>query len=281
MWIRHWICCASVFLCVFPVFGQVISNEFIDRTYPDFLPSAIKDAGIKTITIREMHKPSSRQIFDQGKRFTYFFDHEGRMIGYRKTYPSYGGRIDTNSFSRIFVGDHVAQEIEKLGTYQRKKTFKPIDSLGVQQTVSVKRGTTDWQVITEEEVRIKPIEKGRVIFLSGVDLEPYQRTIEKADDDGNILSGEIWNGSRLQSIELWEYENGKRVTHRFKDLVDDRIISHRLPGASEADRGEYCRDNDCLTWSILNHNIGLPKGWIFMNESTQDIDIWEFDYWYW
>lgn len=228
-----------------------------------------------------MRKPSSRPIYDDNIRFTYFFDRDGNLIGFRKTYPALGGRIDTTSYSRIVVGGELLQESEQIGRYQRRITYQRIDSATVKRTIKVKRGSMDWEDFSKEKIVKKSIANGYVEMIGGLRDEPYQRVVYEHDKSGRLTQIETWNGSRMQSVETWTYKDSSLKKYEFKDLLDNQKSSYSFPMNWEEDIGLYCDEDQCKDWSIVTHENGWPKGWIFMNPTTQDMNIWEFDYKYW
>lgn len=248
--------------------------------YPSFEEEAIKQAGIRTIIIREMQKPSSQPVFDYSIRFKYFFDQNGHLIGYRKTYPGYGGRIDTNEVKRIFVGDYLAQESEKLGAYQRREVYTALDSITTKRTISTRRGEGEWEKISQEKITRQSISGGDVQLIGGLKSEPYQRVVSYRNEANQITSREVWNGSRMQSVEMWEYQNGDPRFYRYKDVAQNEVFEYEFPSTENLE-GSFCTRGLCKRWSIVNHENGWPKGWILMNPETQDVEIWEFDYRYW
>lgn len=278
---KLWISCASIFLCHSTWAQGTLKEEFLDHKYPLFTEGAIKGNNVKSVTIREMHKPSGRPVYDQNRRFNYFFDRSGRMIGYRKTFPGYGGRVDTVGFSRIYVGDFIAQEVEKLGKYERKIMYQDQGDGLVKQIISVKRGSMDWQEINVEQIEIRAITGGEVKLTGGIKATPYQRIVVMKNELGQNKSREVWNGSRIQTIEFWEYDRTELSLYRFKDLLDHNDVSFTFPSAKDEDNGVYCENGTCKEWSIVWHANGLPKGWIFYDKQSQHMDIWEFDYKYW
>jgi len=262
-------------------FSQEIQTEFLQNKYPTFSSEDIKEAGIRKLVIREMRKPSSRPIYDDNIRFNYFFDKEGILIGYRKTYPSLGVRVDTTSMSRIIENDELIQESEKIGRYQRRVVYQRIDSITVKQTISVKRGAGDWEEFAQEKIVTRKIKNGKAEMVGGMLSEPYQRIVYQNDDQKRLTSIETWNGSRVQSIETWTYVDERLLNYQFRDLLDKKKSEYSFPMDWEKDSGVYCTSNECKDWSIVTRDDGWPKGWIFMDPKTQDMNIWEFDYKYW
>jgi hypothetical protein len=279
---RFWVKFTSLLAFLpFVGFGQEIQSNFLQNRYPTFEAADVAKAGIKTIRISEMRKPSSRPIYDDNVRFTYYFDRSGTMIGYRKTYPSLGGIVDTTSMSRILIKGEPVQESEKIGRYQRRVVYERIDSVTVKQTISIKRGASEWEPLSKEKIQTKKITNGKVEMIGGLNDQPYQRIVYQYDNDKNLTSIETWNGSRIQSIEKWDYKNGRMTNYEFKDLLNSKKSSYRFPLDWENDKGMYCQNSDCKDWSIVSQKDGWPKGWIFMDHKTQDMNIWEFDYKYW
>lgn len=279
---KFWIKFVSLLL-LFPVQGiaQEIQSNFIENRYPTFEPSDIAKAGIKTIRISEMRKPSSMPIYDDNVRFNYYFDRSGELIGFRKTYPSLGGKVDTTSMSRFIINGELVQESEKIGRYQRRVVYERLDSNTIKQTISVKRGASDWELLNKEKIQTKKIKTGKVEMIGGLNDQPYQRIVYQYNNAGNLTSIETWNGSRIQSIESWEYEKGEMTKYEFKDLLNSKNSSYRFPLDWEKDKGMYCQNSECKDWSIVTQKDGWPKGWIFMDPKSQDMNIWEFDYKFW
>ena len=261
--------------------SQEIQSEFLQHKYPTFSEEDIKESRIKKLTIREMRKPSSRPIYDDNIRFTYFFDKEGLLIGYRKTYPSLGGRVDTTSMSRIIINGELVQESEKIGRYQRRIVYQRLDSMTVKQTISVKRGAGEWEDFVQEKIVSKKIKNGKAEMIGGLKSEPYQRIVYQNDDRGRLTSIETWNGSRIQSIENWVYSGDHLTNYQFRDLLDKKKSEYNFPIDWDKDNGIFCNSTECKDWSIVTRDDGWPKGWIFMDPKTQDMNIWEFDYKYW
>jgi len=271
----------SLLLSSFSFAQGTLKAEFLDHKYPLFTEGAIQQNNIKSVTIREMYKPSGRPVYDQNIRFNYYFDRAGRLIGYQKTFPGYGGRVDTVALSRTYSGDFIVQETEKLGKYQRRTVYQDRGNDLIEQIISVKRGAMDWQEINREQIETRAIKDGEVILTGGLNSEPYHRVVTMKNDFGQKISREVWNGSRIQSIEFWEYDQTELSLYRFKDLLDHRNVSFTRPTAVDEDNGSFCENSMCKTWSIVWHSNGLPKGWIFFDAKTQNVDIWEFDYKTW
>ena len=278
----RWISLNSLYFFL-PIVGftQEIQSEFLQNKYPTFSSEDIKEVGIKKLTIREMRKPSSRPIYDDNIRFSYFFDQEGVLMGYRKTYPSLGGRVDTTSVSKIYMKGVLLAESEKIGRYQRRVTYEYIDSVTTNQTISIKRGEGDWEEFAQEKIVTQKIKNGKVEMIGGLRSEPYQRIVHQYDKKERLTSIETWNGRRVKSIETWTYLDENLTNYQFKDLQDKNKSEYNFPMDWEKDNGVYCNSVECKDWSILTHDNGWPKGWIFMDPKTQDINIWEFDYKYW
>lgn len=258
-----------------------MESSFIQGRYPTFSSSLIKAQNIKHIRVTEKYKPSSGPVYDQNIRFHYYYDGLGRLLAYQKTYPGDRGIIDTLTWSQAFDGLNKVKEVEKLRRYQRMVAITPIDAQRQQRTISVKRGSLDWELLTTEQVKLQPIQNGEVLLISGVDAEPYQREVFMRNDQGQLISREVWIGSRLQIEERWTYAGGRLVAHEWRDLLDEQHVLRNLPLDMSLDTGTYCEGERCWRWSIVLNAEGLPKGWIFFDPETEDMEIWEFHYEYW
>jgi hypothetical protein len=277
---KHLASFASVFFLVLAAKSQILSNEFLLHRYPTFEAAEVAKEGIKSITIREMQKPSSRPIYDYSIRFTYFFDRQGRLIGYRKTYPGYGGRIDTNEVKRIYFQNQLAQETERMGSYQRKTVYAPLASNTQKRTISTRIGKAPWEKISLEKIEHQEIKGGFVKLIGGIRSEPYQRIVCMQNEQDNLVVRETWNGSRIQNLEMWEYSSSIPTYYRFKDVSQNAVFEYRFPSNDSAE-GSFCVKGKCKKWSIVRHENGWPKGWILMDPVSQDAEIWEFVYRRW
>ena len=277
---KHLASFASLIALAFVSEAQILSNEFLLHRYPSFDAAEVEKAGIKSITIREMQKPSSQQILDYSIRFTYYFDGKGRLIGYRKTYPGFAGRIDTNEVKRIYFQNKLAQETERMGRYERKTVYAPLDSSSQKRTISTRIGNAAWEKLSLEKIAKQEIKDGFVELIGGMRSEPYQRVVSMLDKKDNLVVRETWNGSRIQNLEMWEYRANEPSYYRFKDVSQNEELEYRFP-ASGDDEGSFCVKGKCKKWSIVSHSNGWPKGWILMDPISQDAEIWEFVYRYW
>ncbi|MEZ4720608.1 MAG: hypothetical protein R2813_01880 [Flavobacteriales bacterium] len=251
-----------------------MEKDLIQERYPVFKASEIQKARIKTITIRELNKPSGWQIFDQSRRFHYEYNRKGELIHYRKTYPGHGGRIDTLQFYFEYANGALVQEIERTGRYQRKIRYDRLDAHKTAKLIETRRGNDDWEEVANEVITEKSIDGGWVRYLSGPSSEPYQHEfyLEKESKQ----SREVWTGSRLQTIQEWKGLTNNEVSYRCEYNFKKDSVEMRLLG----DEGEWCINGQCRDWSMVLHENGFPKGWIFMDTKTQDAEIWEFVYQY-
>lgn len=257
---------------------KLLPGQFIEQRFPTFHPDSIKAYGIQSITIRMMDKPSNEPMYDRGRRFSYFFDKKGRLIRQQKLFPGWAGRVDTASLTWMYKNGALVAQLEHLGSYRRMVHYEKIDAGLIKQTISVKRGSLDWQTLAEEQIETIVIDSGEIIRLGGLDAKPYQSTTIKKNANGTMTSREVWTGGKLQTKETWQFTRETLDAYVFEDGSKEESWVVHFNGNSES--GTWCHNLECRDWSIVFNPNGWPKGWILMNPETQDMEIWEFEYSY-
>ena len=270
---------ASVFLTLNTLArGQTLQPKLLLNRYPTFKASDIKDAGIKRIRIKEMTKPSSRPVYDQNIRFNYYFDQKGRLAGYKKTYPGFAGKIDTILIQYAYQHGAKTQEIETLGLYKRSVEYKPQNDSITYREIKTKRGKQTWELFEKEKVETIRFKNGKAEMIGGLYDVPYQKIITEWNSDSTSISKETWNGSRIHSKYKVELRNDSLIQYSYTNVLNESTIKIDFPSNYETSKGRWCDNEQCLSFSIVIDKDGWPKGLIFMNEETEDILIWEIDY---
>jgi len=100
----------------------------------------------------------------------------------------------------------------------------------------------------------------------------------KWNSDSTSISKETWNGSRIQSKYKVELRNDSLIQYSYTNVLNESTIKIDFPSNYETSKGRWCDNEQCLSFSIVIDMDGWPKGLIFMNEETEDILIWEIDY---
>ncbi|GAB5540081.1 MAG: hypothetical protein Salg2KO_21840 [Salibacteraceae bacterium] len=254
--------------------------KLIENRYPSFSNEDIALSGIKRIRIKEMDKPSSRPIYDQNIRFTYTFNDLGQLTEYEKTFPSLGGRVDTIKMGFNYRDNAVISEVLTQGKYQRKSEYSKLDSSSTKRIISTKRSGSPWEVFEIEKITRIAFDQGEARTIGGLNDQPYQRIIKEWNLDSTEMTTETWNGSRIQSRLLIRASNDSLHHFEFDDKLNATSLKIEFPRDYALDTGYWCEDGDCLKLSILLNDAGWPRAWIFMNEKTQDMEIWEFQYWF-
>jgi hypothetical protein len=273
----------SVFLIVsFQARAQIIvPGKFIDERYPVFNDSIISEQSIESITIRVMRKPSSRPIYDDGRRISYHFNDQGRLISYQKVVPSRAGRVDTSSITFIYRNDILQARSEKIGKYRKRIAFNYINTHHIVETIKVKHGDMDWDELGKEEVqRSETLSNQQWIITEkkgGINETPYQQNITILNQALKPVRKEMWHRSRLIGTETFEYSNNLLYKYSIENIQKGSSIQVEYKTSSVLqDEGKWCENEICKTWSIVYHETGLPKAFILMNTETQDMEIWEY-----
>ncbi|MEQ9186223.1 MAG: hypothetical protein RLP15_00700 [Cryomorphaceae bacterium] len=229
-----------------------------------------------------MRKPSSKTIYDDGRRVIYHFDAQGELTSFQKVNPGPYGGADTISTTWIRMNGIVQAKAERVGQYRRRITYSyPSDSI-VLESIKVKRGELDWQdIATEQVITKRRLIHGNEIIISfrgGVDAKPYQRMITTIGPQG-IEGKEAWIGARVQFIEEWHYRQKQvsEFTHRNLEQGTELSITYSTENDLQ-DEGTWCENGLCRNWSLVYNEEGLPKGWIIIDPETQDLEIWEYRY---
>ena len=284
---QRWSLLISLILFIsYNAFSQVIiPGKFIDQRYPLFNDSRIADQAIESITIRVMRKPSSRPIYDDGRRIAYHFNEQGRLISFQKVFPSRAGRVDTISHTFIYRNDIIQARSEKIGKYRKRISLDHISTHQVIETIKVKHGNMDWDELGKEEIKRNEskIEDQLLIteLRGGVNEAQYQSTISVFNANNKPIKKEVWYSSRLASLEQYEYSNGLLSSYSIKNAEKGSTMNISYSTSSSIqDEGTWCENDECKNWSIVFYETGLPKAFILMNIKTQDMEIWEYRYKY-
>tara|TARA_B100000902_G_C27232775_1_gene875783 strand:+ start:960 stop:1193 length:234 start_codon:yes stop_codon:yes gene_type:complete len=75
-----------------------------------------------------------------------------------------------------------------------------------------------------------------------------------------------------------ELRNDSLIQYSYTNVLNESTIKIDFPSNYETSKGRWCDNEQCLSFSIVIDKDGWPKGLIFMNEETEDILIWEIDY---
>ena len=266
-----------------PIQAQfIVPGELIQESLPTFNEDSIAKRGIRSITLRTLRKPSMKPIYDDGKRTRYRFNEKGQVTEFKKIYPGKYGVLDTSIVRCEFEQHGPVRLLERVVSYRRLTSYSYPEDDVVHLEIKVKRGNSPWQVIRREELVTQEDHNSRGmnkrITRGGIGEKAYQKTDEHYDGFGRITSREIWNGNRSQSIETWVWQDDKIKGYFKNDLLENRqsSIEYNID-APRQEEGKWCIE-ECREWSIVHHKNGLPKGWIFMNPKTENMEIWEFDY---
>ena len=266
---------ALLLICCLNVEAQLmVPGELIDGRYPTFHEDSIRQLGIKSITLRTTDKPSSRPIYDRGRRAIYRFDKRGRMIAFSVVFPVRNGRVDTIYHTWKYEGKKLVMERERTGSYERKVIYK--DSL---RTVKVRHGNEAWQQAGREVVKEHSTSNSKTFTISAPGQEPYETQYTTLNDQGEPTSREIWNGPRLITREVWEYGDTLTSYALFLagEMIPDKQISYVMKG-NHYDHGRWCQRAKCRDWSLLYRDDGLPKAMLIFEPVNQDMEILEFQY---
>ncbi len=260
----------------------IIPGRLIEARYPTFSEEIVRTKRIETATIRLMRKPSSRTIYDDGRRVIYHFDPEGELTSLQKVNPGPYGSTDTVSTTWIRMNGALQAKAERVGNYRRRISYDHINDSTIIETIKVKRGAMDWQEIAQEQVStLRKLINGdeiRIEMRGGINAKPYQRIITTFGPQG-IEGRESWLGARVQYTEEWHYRQRmvSEYTHRNLEQGSEFTLTYSTDRPLQ-DEGEWCEDGACRKWSVVYYNDGLPKGWIIIDPETQDLEIWEFRY---
>jgi len=259
----------------------IVPGEFLEHRFPMFNEDSIKARGIRYISIRMMRKPSLKPITDDGRRAKYSFDPKGRLISFQKTYPVRHGQMKTATTDYRYTGKFLSEETEYLGTYHRRTTYQKLESGDIEKSISVQRGSGGWQTVGTEVIHIDKTKNDSSIIVSKSHATepypPYMVTETESDLKGRKTRNETRASGRTQHVERWKYSGDLISVYSFLDVINDRALRIEYAEAS-TDNGKWCENNDCKDWSVVYYDDGLPKGWIFMNPETEDMEIWEFRY---
>jgi len=265
-------------------YAQSIEHgRFIDQKFPVFDAGAIARQDIERISITLFDKPSLKPMVDQGDRAIYEFDSLGRMLRFSHVFSRLNGSMDTLAQLFTYQGNELVSETEVLGSYRRRVRYEWQDDHTVRQTIEVKRGTGEWQLLDTEKKESQTSQNGqeRMVteLVGGVNSIPYQRTVTTFDTAGKPIIREVWNGSRIQYSEKWFYKGASLEAYELQRAADPYPlhITYKLKDG-QYDSGTWCTEGHCRDWSMVYFPDGRPKGWIFIEPDTQDMDIWEFQY---
>jgi len=252
-----------------------LPGQFYDSRFPTWQSDSIKKHGVSSITIRILDKPSSKPIRDTGKRVRYVFNARGMLTSFIKAFPMKDGRMDSTITRYEYdAQNRLKSQLEILGYYKRKTTYEQISDNAVKQTISVKHGSMEWQVLNVEVIQTEKSDKWERISIGGLNAKPYQKTLIERDSTGRMYHREVWVGSRLQLKEHWNFAKENNVNYVHENMITGERNSMQQVG----DNGSFCHDYLCKNWSIVTGKKGHEEGWIFMNPATQDVEVWEFDY---
>lgn len=285
--LRRWSLFASFFFIgTLNGLSQVIlPAQFIDERYPLFNDDSIARQNIERITIRIMRKPSSKPIYDDGRRIIYHFNELGRLVSFQKLYPTRLGQIDTSSNTFIYRNDIIQARSEKIGKYRKRVSIDHINTHHTIETIKVKRGAMDWDELGKEEIhRSETADEERIIettLRGGINEKAYESRINIYDLDKRLLKKEVYHGVRIISTESLEYMDGKVSRYVSSNFSKGSTLEVGYTTLSfPQDEGTWCENSTCQTWSIVYHDNGLPKAFILMTPESQDMEIWEYRYSY-
>jgi len=260
-------------------------GKFVDGNFPAFSPEAIKANLIKEITIRKMRKPSGEPIYDDGVRYIYHFDGEGRLTTFKHVFEGYRHRSDTIIRRYGYTEGHVQFLETQHGKYVKRIAYHWTSDTFALITRKVRRGTGDWELLSSEQMSISNLSTsdGQLTteWLGGIDAKPYQRAQTQYNAKKLPIYHEIRVGARLHIEEHWDYSeefvsNYERTDHQENQSLE---VSYRYHNGT-AEEGNWCKNGHCREWSLVLNDKGLPKGWLFMQEVSQNLEIWEFRYVY-
>ena len=284
---QRWSLLISIILFInYTAFSQVIiPGKFIDQRYPLFNDSNITNQAIESITIRVMRKPSSRPIYDDGRRIAYHFNELGRLISFQKVFPSRAGRVDTISHTFIYRNDIIQARSKKIGKYRKRISLDHISTHQVIETIKVKHGNMDWDELGKEEIKQNKSKIGNQLLITelrgGLNEAPYQSTISVFNADNKPIKKEVWYGSRLASSEQCEYSNGLLSNYSSNNAEKGSTMNISYSTISSLqDEGTWYENDECKDWSVVFYETGLPTAFILMSTKTQDMEIWEYRYKY-
>lgn len=257
----------------------IVPGELHEERFPVFNADSIRAKGITRITLRNTSKPSSRPIYDHGRRSVYEFDSEGRLSHLMLVFPLRGGRLDSVEHYWIFRSGKLVSELESTGSYKRRTRYDYSDEDVAVRKIEVQHHSEEWQSVGEEE--LKTIESGRqtIHSIASVGNEPFEEEITLKNSEGQIATQEVWNGPRLQARETWSYQDST-ITYTYFDAnatIPALLISYESE-AGRFERGRWCKRAKCQDWSLYYNDRGMPKAWLFIDPVTQDMEIWEFQY---
>ena len=156
--------------------------------------------------------------------------------------------------------------------------YKPQNDSITYIEIKTKRGKQTWELFEKEKVETIRFKNGKAEMIGGLYDVPYQKIITEWNSDSTSISKETWNGSRIQSKYKVELRNDSLIQYSYTNVLNESTIKIDFPSNYETSKGRWCDNEQCLSFSIVIDKDGWPKGLIFMNEETEDILIWEIDY---
>jgi len=276
------IAAALVSISTLSIAQTIIPGVLLEARYPTFSADVVRTKQIESATIRLMRKPSSRTIYDDGRRVIYHFNTEGDLSSLQKVNPGPYGSTDTVSTTWIRMNGELQAKAERVGNYRRRIGYAHVNDSTVIETIKVKRGAMEWQEIAQEQVStLRKLINGDVILIEmrgGIDAKPYQRIITTIGPQG-IEGRESWLGARVQYIEEWHYRQRMVSEYTYRNLEQNTVFTLTYSTDQPLqDEGQWCENGSCRNWSVVYYDDGLPKGWIIIDPETQDLEIWEFRY---
>lgn len=274
-------CVSLIFVC--SIFAQaahaqlIVPGILIEDLYPTFNTRSIAQAEIKTVVIRLLRKPSSKSIFDDGRRIQYEFDTQGRLKEFQKISRGKFGKNDTSKVQYTYENDLLESKTEVLGNYRKRIVFQSINDTAHYERIYIKRAASGWTLLTEDLVRTSQFSQGgcnsTVAQKGAVGSQPYEKTIFRKCN--STETKEIWLGNRMLQYETWQSKPNTFLTYEKVHHLNKQniVITYSDQLLNE---GSRCVNGRCQNWSFVFDENRLPKGFLLIDPTTQDMEIWEF-----
>ncbi len=257
----------------------ICPGELHEDRFPVFCEDSIAARHISKIVLRNTSKPSSRPIYDHGRRSVYEFDNEGRLSHLLLVFPIRNKGLDTIEHHWIYRAGELVSELESTGAYVKRTRYQDEPDGSTTRSVQIKHHSDEWQSVGRDVVRMEEQDSRTVFSIATGNNPPYEECVTTYIEGGLPETREVWNGPRLQTKESWNYEDSTITYSRFvaSEVIPQMLITYNYKGET-LDKGRFCRRADCKDWSLFYYPDGLPKAWLFIDPVTQDLDIWEFTY---